>query len=82
MKKLVRIAVGGVERFARNRWTGLAVSGILIATASIEIFESVTEIRAHHGILVFGLANLFRTLPDFLDSATLFEEVEMRDQHN
>jgi hypothetical protein len=76
--KVLRVTVASMERFTGNRWIGLAVSGILIATASVEVLENVTEIRAHHGLLIFGIANLIKTLPDFFHGAAVFEEAERR----
>ena len=74
--KILRVIVASVEKFTSNRWIGLAVLGILIATASVEVLENVTEIRAHHGGLIFGIANLIKTLPDFFHGASVLEEAE------
>ena len=74
--KPLRIVVASMERFTGNRWIGVAVSVILIATALGEVLEDVSEIRAHHGLLVFGIVNLFKTLPDFFHGAAIFEEAE------
>ena len=74
--KHLRTVLGGLEKFTGNRWTRLAVSGILIATASVEVVANVSKIGAHHGLLVFGVVNLFRTLPDFFQGVSLFEEAE------
>jgi len=70
--------VASMEKFTGNQWVGLAVSGILIATASVEVLDNVTEIRAHHGLLIFGIANLIKALPDFFHGAAVFEEAERR----
>ena len=76
--KALRVVVTSMERFTRNRWIGLAVSVILIATASVEVLENVSEIRAHHGLFIFGIVNLSKTLPDFFHGAAVFEEAERR----
>ena len=76
MKNLVRIVLGGMEKITGNRWIGLAVSGILIATALVEVVESVSEVRAHHGLLIYGIFHLFRTMPEFFHGAIVFEEAE------
>jgi hypothetical protein len=69
MKKLSRIILHSIGKFAGNRWTRLAVFGVLIATSLVEVAEDVDDIRAHHGVLVFAVANLFRTLPDIFYGA-------------
>ena len=74
--KPLHIFLGSMEKFTGNRWIGLTVSGILIATALSEVVEDVSDIRAHHGLLVFGVFNLFRTLPDLFHGASVFEEAE------
>ena len=76
--KVLRVTVASMEKFTGNRWIGLAVSAILIATASVEVLENVSEIRYHHGLLIFGIANLVKTLPDFFHGAAVFEEAERR----
>ena len=52
------------------------MSGILIATSLREVVEDISDIRAHHGLLVFGIFNLFRILPDLFDGASVFEDAE------
>ena len=74
--KPLRILLGSMEKFTGNRWIGLTLSRILIATALSEVVEDVSDIRAHHGLLVFGVFNLFRTLPDLFHGASVFEEAE------
>ena len=69
MKKLLRIVLLSSRKFAGYRWTRLAVFGVLIATSLVEVVEDFADIRAHHGVLVFALANLFRTLPDIFYGA-------------
>jgi len=69
MKKLGRNVLVGMKNFAGNRWIRLAVFGVLIVTSLVEVIEDLGDIRAHHGVLVFALANLFRTLPDIFYGA-------------
>lgn len=57
-----------------NRWVGLTVSVRLIGTAIVEIAESATEIGAHHGLLVLGVSNILKTIPDFYEAAFAIEE--------
>ena len=63
--KILHITAAIMEKFTGNLWIALAVSVILITTASAEVLENISEIRAHHGILIFGISNLLRTLPEF-----------------
>ena len=75
---ILSVTVASLEKFTGNRWIGFAVSGILIAAASVEVSENVSEIRAHQGFLFFCIASLIKTLPDFFRGAAVFEEDERR----
>ena len=74
--KPLRILLASVEKFTGNQWIRLTVSGILIATVLSEVVEDVFDIRAHNVLLVFGVFNLFRTLPDLFHGASVFEKAE------
>jgi len=59
-----------------NRWVALAVSAVLIVTAIFEIVASANEIGSHHGVLIFGIFHMLKTLPDFYEATFVIDEIE------
>jgi len=51
---------------------------ILLLTAGYETFETLDEfhLAAHHGILVFSLIQIIKTIPEFMHGLKEVEESE------
>jgi len=54
-----------------NRWVKISVALTLFLTAGAEVWSGIEEIEvgAHHGVLVFSILNIIKTLPDFFEGA-------------
>ncbi len=71
----------GIRRVADNPWLRVLVALILVATG---VSETLTELeadvadmalRAHHGVLLYGVVDLLRTLPDLFEGIAGIAEV-------
>ena len=69
----MRTLLSYAHAFVDHPATNLIVAAILIATSVAEAGESILEplvageIGAHHGMLVFGLTQFLRTLPEVIE---------------
>lgn len=69
----MRTYLTAIHRVVDHPWTNLAVAAALIGTSLSEMGESVLEpimsgdIQAHHGVFVFGIAQLLKSIPEIVD---------------
>ncbi|WP_337173948.1 hypothetical protein [Paludisphaera sp.] len=75
----MRAVLDRVRRFTNHPATRLATGLILVVCSIAEGYDTFFDdvrhgrLRAHHGLLIFGLMNMLRSMPDFvegLESAT------------
>jgi len=68
-----------IRRFTDHPATRMATGLILVVSSIAEGYDTFFDdvqhfrLRAHHGLLIFGLVNMLRSMPDFiegLESAT------------
>ena len=63
-----------------NPWLNLAVSLVLIISGTMEALDikqhpgGYTEIGAHHGIILFGITQFFKVLPDLFEGVEYLEK--------
>jgi len=67
-----------LKQITQNPILNLICGLILLATAAIETFESFHElsIGAHHGILVFSIIQIAKSLPEIMHGLKEIEESE------
>ena len=69
----MRTLLSHAHAFVDHPWTNLLVAAVLIATSIAEAGESMIEplltgdIGAHHGMLVFGVTQFLKTLPEIIE---------------
>ena len=56
-----------------NRWIKIIVALALFFSAGAEVFDSLEEldVGAHHGVLLYSILNIFKTLPDFFEGSEI-----------
>ena len=56
-----------------NRWIKIIVALALFFSAGAEVFDNLEEldIGAHHGVLLYSILNIFKTLPDFFEGSEI-----------
>ena len=56
-----------------NRWLKIIVALALFFTAGAEVFNNLEELHvgAHHGVLLYSILNIFKTLPDFFEGSEI-----------
>ena len=56
-----------------NRWLKLIVAFALFFSAGAEVLDNLEEldVGAHHGILLYSILNIFKTLPDFFEGSEI-----------
>lgn len=62
---------GFLLRFGRSPYLGLVTGIVLLVAAASEIVDTLDEPRlgAHHGVFVFALGQLLRSLAELQDAA-------------
>lgn len=62
-----------LKQFVANPYVNLAVAMILFVTGLTEGWDSFQEdlaglhVRAHHGVMVYGLFNMLKPIPDIFE---------------
>ena len=64
-----------LKKITQSQYLNLISGVILLITSGYEIFETFNEpsLGAHHGILIFGIIQIVRTIPEILHG---FKELE------
>ena len=59
-----------------NRWVKMFVALTLFLTAGAEVWNGINELEvgAHHGVLLFSIVDIIKTLPEFFEGAKDFAE--------
>ena len=67
-----------LEKTATSPYLNILAGIILISTAGYETWESIGEFKlgTHHGVLVFGLLQVLKGLPEALHGAKEISEGE------
>jgi hypothetical protein len=65
-------------RFTSSSYFNLAAAVVLFVTAGYEIITTLDEISvgAHHGIFVYSIFHILKTVPDFLDGTEDFKRAK------
>jgi len=66
-----------LKNFSENPWVNLISGLVLVYTSGIEVFDSLDEefkAGVHHGVFLFGIIQLLRSLPEFVEGATRIRE--------
>lgn len=77
-----------LKKITENPWLNLIAGAILLGTAGYEVWESLAEhtIGAHHGVALFGLLQLLRSIPEVMHGLekieTGEEELEKKAPHH
>ncbi len=75
------------KRFVEHPLLNISAGAFLVATGLFEGFASIYEeladvpLGGHHGVIVFGLIHILRTLPDGLHGLQYVEEAEEEFEH-
>ena len=67
-----------LEKITENPFVNLLSGIILFVTSGYEVWVSLDEfaLGAHHGVLIFGIFHVIKTLPEFLYALKEFKEGE------
>ena len=59
-----------------NRWIKIIVALALFFSAGAEVFDNLEEfdVGAHHGVLLYSILNIFKTLPDFFEGSEILSD--------
>ena len=62
-----------LKSIIENRWLKIIVALALFFSAGAEVFDNLEEldIGAHHGVLIYSILNIFKTLPDFFEGSEI-----------
>jgi len=62
-----------LKSLVENRWLKMIVAFALFFSAGAEVLDSLEEIDvgAHHGVLLYSILNIFKTLPDFFEGSEI-----------
>ena len=62
-----------LKSIIENRWLKIIVALALFFTAGAEVFNNLEEldVGAHHGVLLYSILNIFKTLPDFFEGSEI-----------
>ena len=66
-----------IERFVENPYVNFITGLVLIFTSGVEVFESLDEefkLGVHHGVFVFGILQVLRSLPEFIEGSKSLKE--------
>ncbi len=60
-------------KIAQSPYLNLLSGLVLLATAGYETWANIEEVSigAHHGILIFSIVHLLKTIPEFIGSSSL-----------
>lgn len=68
-----------VKRITENPYTNLVVGLILLGTSSMEVWDSFvseeSHLGAHHGVMLFGLMQTIKALPDIMEAMEFIDKV-------
>jgi hypothetical protein len=74
-----------LKRITQNPYLNLVSGFVLLFTAGFEVWESIGEasVGAHHGILVFSLIHIAKSIPEVMHGFKEFEEAneEINDKY-
>jgi len=54
-----------LEKFVNSHYIKICIFAAMMITAGIEVMESVTELGAHHGVLLFATYHMLKGFYDF-----------------
>ena len=62
-----------LKSLIENRWIKIIVALALFFSAGAEVFDNLEEldVGAHHGVLLYSILNIFKTLPDFFEGSEI-----------
>ena len=62
-----------LKSLVENRWLKMIVAFALFFSAGAEVLDSLEEIDvgAQHGVLLYSILNIFKTLPDFFEGSEI-----------
>ena len=62
-----------LKSIIENRWIKIIVALALFFSAGAEVFDNLEELNvgAHHGVLLYSILNIFKTLPDFFEGSEI-----------
>ena len=62
-----------LKSIIENRWLKIIVALALFFTAGAEVLNNLEEldVGAHHGVLLYSILNIFKTLPDFFEGSEI-----------
>ncbi|WP_440054481.1 hypothetical protein ACSLBF_16790 [Pseudoalteromonas sp. T1lg65] len=63
-----------LKALAENPILNFIAGLILCITSAFEIVDNITHIGSHHGVFLFGLLHILKTLPELNESIHLFDE--------
>ncbi len=62
-------------RFSQNRWLKLFVGIVLLITSAHDIFREFNHIGVQHGIFIFSIVHILKSLSAFIDQAKEVEKI-------
>ncbi len=71
-----------LKRIVNNAYANFFVGVILLTTCLIEIWDTMVEdimgmnFNGEHGLIIFAVAHILKTLPDIMESLDRLEMVE------
>ena len=66
-----------IEKFVNNPYVNFLTGLALLYTSGLEVFDSLDEdfkMGAHHGVLIFGILQVLRSLPEFVEGSKKMKE--------
>ena len=62
-----------LKSIIENRWLKIIVALALFFTAGAEVLNNLEEldVGAHHGVLLYSILNIFKTLPDLFEGSEI-----------
>ncbi|MCH9685896.1 MAG: hypothetical protein K0V04_30965 [Deltaproteobacteria bacterium] len=76
--------MGTLHSIANSPRLNLVVAVILLVASGWEIFETFDEpsLGSHHGLFVFALMQILKTVPDLIEGAKILHEELADDEDN
>ena len=71
-----------LKRIVKNAYANLFVGVILLITCLMEIWDTMVEdlvgmnVKGEHGLIIFAVAHILKTLPDIMESLGRLEMAE------
>ncbi len=71
-----------LKRIVSNAYANLFVGVILLITCLMEIWDTMVEdlvgmnVKGEHGLIIFAVAHILKTLPDIMESLGRLEMAE------